>query len=183
MLAFCIAFALQAATPPQPNTIFQPVAAPQGTILVERDTLVRLMVLNEVSTRQAKAGDRFVLRVDEPVTIGGTTVIPVGTKAWGEVVDAEKSGSIGKAGRIAARLLFIEAGGAQIPISGDTKTKGEKGTTQVGFGVLGLGPLGLLAPGNNARLKAGEIFSAYIETDMLFDPATSMLRPAGEAAK
>jgi hypothetical protein len=183
MLAFSIALALQSAAAPQPNVVVAPAAPPPGEVLVERDTLVRLMVLNEVSTRTAKPGDRFVLRVDEPVTIGGTTVIPVGTKAWGEVLDAEKSGSIGKAGRIAARLLFIDAAGAQIPISGDTKTKGEKGTTQVGFGVLGLGPLGLLAPGNNARLKAGEIFSAYIETDMLFDPATSTLRPAGEAAK
>ena len=35
-----------------------------GGMLIDRDTLIRLMVLNEVSTRTVKAGERFVLRVD-----------------------------------------------------------------------------------------------------------------------
>ena len=161
----------------QPAAVIAPPMTPAGTILVARDTVIRLMVVNEVSTRKAKAGDRFVLRVDEPVVAGGATVIPVGTKAWGEVLDAKKSGSVGKGGRLAARLLHIELGGQQIPISGESRSKGEKGSTQVAMGMLGLGPFALFAPGNNAKLKAGEIFSAYLEADMLFDPATSTLRP------
>lgn len=157
-----------------------PVAepAPQaGMIRVEQDTLIRLMVLNEVSSRTAQPGHRFVLRVDEPVIVGGATIIPVGAKAWGEVVDSSKSGSVGKAGRLSARLLHVEVGGEAVPISGENKTAGDKGTTQVAIGMLGLGPLALLAPGNNAKLKAGEIFNAYLTSDMSFDPATGKLMP------
>jgi hypothetical protein len=160
----------------QPSAAIAPPSAPAGTILIERDTVVRLMVLHEVSTRNAKPGDRFVLRVDEPVVAGGATVIPVGTKAWGEVLDAKKSGSVGKGGRLSARLLHIDVGGEQVPISGESRSKGEKGSTQVAMGMLGLGPLALFAPGNHAKLKAGEIFSAYLEADLLFDPATATVR-------
>lgn len=151
-------------------------------ILVRQNTPIRLMVLNEVSTRTAKPGDRFVLRVDEPVVVNDVTVVPVGAKAWGEVLSAEKSGHIGKSGKLSARLLSLELGGRQIPISGENKTAGESGTTQVALGALGMGPLALLARGNNARLKAGEMFSAYFEADMLYDPRTSSLSPLEAAS-
>lgn len=159
-------------------TLAQHGRADAGSIPVERGTVIRLMVLNEVSTRTVKAGDRFVLRVDEPVMVGGATVIPVGAKAWGEVLNAEKSGHIGKGGTLSARLLSVEIDGHQIPIRGEAETAGEKGTTQVALGAIGMGPLALLARGNNARLKAGEIFSAYLDADLLFDPATGKLSPS-----
>lgn len=170
-------------TVPIMATPVQSVSAPPaagGGILVERDTLIRLMVLNEVSSRTTQPGERFVLRVDEAVVVGGATIIPVGAKAWGEVLSADKSGAVGKAGTLAVKLLHVDVGGNQLPISGESQAKGEKGTKQVVLGALGLGllaPLALLAPGNNAKLKAGDIFNAYLSGDMLFDPATSTFTP------
>jgi hypothetical protein len=161
-----------------PTATIAPVRPAEGAILVEADTLIRLMVLNEVSSRTVAAGERFVLRVDQPVTVNSTIVIPAGAKAWGEVLEAQKSGSVGKAGRLQARLVSVEVGGDQVPISGKQQTAGEKGGTQLALGFLGMGPLALLAPGNNAKLKAGEIFNAYLVTDMLFDPVSGKLRPA-----
>lgn len=155
-----------------------PQRAQAGEILVDRDTLIRLMVLNEVSTRTARPGERFVLRVDEDVEVDGITIIPVGSKAWGEVISAESSGGAGKGGKLNARLLYVEVGGEKIPIVGENKVAGEKGTKQVAMAALALGPLALLAPGNNAKLKAGEIFNAYFASDLLFDPETSTLAAA-----
>ena len=163
---------------PAPVARPAPQHAQPGGIFVDRDTLVRLMVLNEVSTRTAKAGDRFVLRVDEDVIVDGIRIVPVGAKAWGEVLSAEASGGAGKAGKLNARLLYVEVGGDRIPILGENKTAGEKGTKQVAMAAIALGPLALLAPGNNAKLKAGEIFNAYFASDLLFDPVTSKLTPA-----
>ena len=165
-------------TPSSPAGMLAPSAPaglPAGNLFVEQDTPIRLMVLNEVSTKTAKPGDRFVLRVDEDVVVDGVTIIPVGSRAWGEVVDATRSGSIGKSGKLQARLLHVEVGDAQIPISGENKSAGEGGGSAVILGAFGLGPLALLAPGNNAKLKAGEIFSAYFDADLAFDPTTSRL--------
>jgi hypothetical protein len=164
-----------------------PDAAP-APVLVPRDTPVRLMVLNEVSTRSAQAGDKFVLRVDEAVSVGGVTVVPVGAKAWGEVTQAEESGALGRSGKLDAKLLYLEAGGTRVPIGGERSSSGQAGGRQVTMGAVGFAlaaplaaPLALLAPGNNARLKAGEIYTAFIDGDMLFDPVTKTLSPAPAA--
>jgi hypothetical protein len=68
-----------------------------------------------------------------------------------------------------------------VSISGETRSKGKKGTLQVGMAMVALGPLALLAPGNNAKLKAGDIFNAYLASDMVFDPATGRLSPVSAA--
>ena len=94
-LAALAAASAQAVAPAEPVATIAQSPAPAGLIAVEQDTLIRLMVLNEVSTRRARAGDRFVLRVDEAVAVNGVTIIPLGAKAWGEVLDAEPSGIAG----------------------------------------------------------------------------------------
>lgn len=155
-------------------------AVPQGLagseLFVSRDTLLRLMVLNEVSTRTAKPGDRFVLRVDENVVVDGVTIVPVGAKAWGEVLGAQSSDVAGKPGKLSARLLYVEMGPHRIPITGEARTSGEPGGSATALGILALGPLGLFARGNNAKLKAGEIFNGYFVSDLVYDRATGMLR-------
>lgn len=153
-------------------------ASHPGTLPVEQDTLVRLMVLNEVSTRTTKPGERFPLRVDENVVVGGVTVIPVGAKAWGEVLSAEASGVVGKSGKLNAKLLYVEVGEDRVPLAGEAKSAGAGGTAETVLGVIGLGPFGLLARGNNAKLKAGDIFNGYFASDMLFDAGTKRLLAA-----
>ncbi len=159
-----------------------PAAAP-GALVVPRDTLIRLMVMNEVTSSKVKAGDRFILRVDEPVAVNGVTIVPVGAKAWGEVLSAQKTGAVGKSGKLSARLVAVEVGGEEVPISGESKSEGEDASGDVVLGAVGLGPLALLMHGKNAKLKAGEIFNGYFEADMMFDPASSRLTAiSGQAA-
>ncbi len=151
----------------------QPPASHPDALVVPRDTMVRLMVLNEVNTRKAKPGDRFVLRVDENVAVNGTIVIPVGAKAWGEVTDSRQNGAVGRAGQISARLLYVEAGGRQIPLTGEDKSKGPKGGDRVALAVVGFGIFGLLAEGAQGKLKAGHIFNGYLAGDQYYDPRSS----------
>ncbi|HEX6377029.1 MAG TPA: hypothetical protein VFZ91_15060 [Allosphingosinicella sp.] len=171
----------QEALPPaaaQPELVVATPAPPPdhpGAIVVPRDTMVRLMVLNEVNTHKAKPGDRFVLRVDENVTAGGATVIPVGAKAYGEVTLVDPNGAVGKAGTIGARLLYVELGGDRIPLHGEDRSKGSKGGDRVAMAVVGFGVFGLLARGSQGKLKAGHIFNGYLAADLLFDPAAGRL--------
>jgi hypothetical protein len=162
------------ASPPADSVVLpvvRPVIPPpQAAFLLPKGTMLRLMVLREVNSRDHKAGHKFVLRVDEDVVIDGKTVIPTGAKAWGEVTAAEGTGSVGKSGRLSARLLYVEAGGKQIPLDGDRSSKGPDSTAQVVGAVVGLGIFGLLTKGSNATLKAGEIINGYTAEDASFDP-------------
>lgn len=119
------------------------------------------MVMSEVSTKERGVGYRFKLRVNEPVKTGGTIAIPVGTIAYGEVTSAESSGSVGKAGKLSARLVDVDVNGTIIPLTGDTTAKGKNSTGETVMAVWALGPLGLFARGNNAKIKAGELMTGF----------------------
>jgi hypothetical protein len=160
----------------QPEVQVVVPAPPQShpdALVVPRDTMVRLMVLNEINSRKARPGDRFVLRVDENVTANGIVVIPVGARAWGEVTDSRQNGAVGKAGQISARLLYVEVGGRQVPLTGEDRSKGSKGGDRVALAVIGFGIFGLFAEGAQGKLKAGHIFNGYLAGDQLYDPRSS----------
>lgn len=159
-----------AATP----AVEAPAPPPKRQLVLPKGTMVRLMVLKEVNSRDNRPGDRFVLRVDEDVRVGGVKVIPIGAKAWGELVQSEKTGEAGKSGRINARLLYVEADGRHIDVEGERQSSGSGGTGQVVASVIAFGPFGLLAKGNNATLKAGEILNGYTLSDTLFDASESI---------
>ncbi|KWV91817.1 hypothetical protein [Erythrobacter sp. YT30] len=155
-----------AEAPDPPASVPPPPVKP--IIDIPRDTPVRLMVLTEVSTKDHQPGHRFRLRVNEPVLVDGREVIPVGAFAWGELLSAEKSGNVGKSGKLSARLLYIEYDGLEIPLDGETQSEGKSGKGETILGVLAAGPLGLFAKGNNAKLKAGEKMTAFIAEDVSF---------------
>lgn len=169
----------------QPDLVVASPAAPAdrpGAIVVAKDTMVRLMVLNEVNTNSAKPGDRFVLRVDENVNVGGATIIPVGAKAYGEVTQVKSNGAVGKAGSVGAKLLYVELGEDRIPLTGESESKGRKEGGGVVMASAIWGPFGLLMKGGAGRLKAGHIFNGYIPADLLYDPASGrFVDPVAEA--
>lgn len=159
-------------TVPSSATLPVPTALGAAPIIIPRDTPIHLMTLTEVTTKTDSIGHRFKLRVNQPVVIGGATVIPVGALAWGEVTTADSSGNLGKAGSLTARLLYVEYAGQKIPISGDTSAKGRTGTAETVVGVLSLGLLGLFAKGNNAKIKAGEKITAFVTDDFTLTAPT-----------
>ena len=141
------------------------VAPAISPLILKRDTPVHFMVVSEVTTKTHTAGHRFRLRVDKPVFVDGVLALPVGTIAWGEVLAAKKSGNAGKSGSLEARLLYIDVVGYRVPISGNNDAKGAGGGAETALGVLALGPFGLLAKGNNAKIKAGELMTGFVEQD------------------
>lgn len=146
-----------------------PPPAPAALVL-PKGTMLRLMVLNEVNSRDHKAGHRFVLRVDEEVKVGSAVVIPIGARAWGEVTSAQGTGGVGKSGKLDAKLLYVETGAKRVPLDGNRQSAGTGSTGQVVGAVVAFGIFGLFTKGNNATLKAGEIINGYTVEEARFDP-------------
>jgi hypothetical protein len=121
------------------------------------------MILKEITSRTAHAGDRFELRVDEPIYINGRPAVPVGTKAWGEVVSVKGNGAVGSAGRLAARPLYIELPQGRVPLRGSLAEQGDGNGAGVAMAIVGFGIFGLLTAGDSARFKGGQSFTAYVE--------------------
>ncbi len=160
-----------------------PAGAPVAPTIAQliKGTPVRLMVTKEVDSHTARPGDRFKLRVDEAVKVDGAVVIPVGTTAWAEVVSASDTGAAGGSGRLGARLLYIDAPGGQVPLSGTKGTEGASNTAGVALSVFSFGLLGLLMKGGNAHFKAGDILTGYLDAGVTPTPVPLVVpqsRPA-----
>jgi hypothetical protein len=120
------------------------------------------MILREINSHTAKVGDRFKLRVDEPIFINGSAVVPGGATAWGEVVLVKQNGAVGKAGGLTANLLYLDLPSGPIPLRGGYSRKGDGNGAGVLLAVVGFGIPGLLMGGDSARLKAGDTFTGYV---------------------
>lgn len=145
-----------------------PPAAPSGS-------KVELMIIDEVTTKTAKRGDRFRMRLAQPLAVGDHIVIPRGTPAYGEVTDASVNGIAGRSGKLTTKLLYIDYQGAQLALTGSPHSAGQGGNLQIVLATLALTPWGLIAKGNNAKLKAGEVvFGFLVEA---FPPHATLAAP------
>lgn len=80
-----------------------PPPAPAPVVIAAGRVLTVTLDQN-ISTKENSSGDRFQASLAEPVTVNGRTVLPVGTKATGTVVQAKSAGRL-KGGAVLALSL------------------------------------------------------------------------------
>lgn len=140
-------------------------ALAQSLILPE-GMAIRLETRTDMSSKSARAGDKVELAVAKPVTIGGTTLIPAGSPATGEVVRARDNGLLGRSGKLDIRVDSIKVGAVDVPVRGKQSAKGKSGTLgAVGAGVLFL-PLAVIVRGKDVKLPAGTLLEVYVDKEV-----------------
>lgn len=135
--------------------------ASSQTLLPEGMT-VRLQTRDEISSKTAKTGDPVNFVVRDPVVIGGTTVIPAGSTALGQVTRARDNGLLGRSGKLEISVSHVDVGGRQIPVRGARDKKGASGTVGVVGAAVVFLPLGLFVKGREAKIKAGTPIDVYV---------------------
>lgn len=165
-----VSTAENAPSPPNETTVTN-VAEPQP-IIVRRDTPVELMATKEISTADVQPGDSFRLRLNKPIALQKDEVIPVGTWAYGQVLEAADSGGLGKSGKMLVQLSHLEFRGLKIPLDGKMAVEGS-GAGSAGAAFIFSGVAGLFHRGNNAKIKAGEIVHSFVLEDIELPLASS----------
>jgi hypothetical protein len=84
-------------TAPSQPTPPPPVVIPAGTLLT-------VTIDQTVSSKTNNRGDSFVASLAAPISMGGVTVLPTGTRAKGTVVQADSAGRV-KGGAVLALTL------------------------------------------------------------------------------
>ena len=147
------AAAAAAAPKPPPPPERKKVTVPSGTALNVRLT-------EGIDVDAAAAGQTFKAVVDDPVMIGGSTVIPRGASASLQAVKVEQSGSMKGSDKISLKLNSIRFGGMVYEVTTayvESKGKGEgKKTTRKVGGGAGLGAIvgGIAGGGSGAAIGA-----------------------------
>jgi hypothetical protein len=144
---------------------------------------IELMVMREVSAAVAKPGELFKLEAINDVRTDDRVLIARGAIAWGEVAEAVAPGAGGRGGRIAIRLLYVEANGLRVPLDGASSIEARRSNRDVAALSASLGVFALLARGHDARFKAGEIVTGFVVTENAASPpaGASIMLPAGTA--
>src|SRR5215470_8202293 len=82
-------------------------------VTVPELTPIHVTLDQAVTSSQSRPGDHFEATVSDPVVIDGKTVIPVGAKAEGLVVDAKPSGRLMGRARLQLALQTVDVSGQQ----------------------------------------------------------------------
>jgi len=87
------------------------VAAPAGTA-------VEIEIVNAVSSKTAKTGDHFPIRLAEPIVEGDKVIVAAGAVGEGEVLDATHSRALGKPAKLVVAARYLEINGRQVRVKG-----------------------------------------------------------------
>jgi len=82
------------------------VGAPKPITTIPAGTKLRVSLIDGVNSDRNHAGDRFQASLAEPVVIDGKVVLQKGTRVYGRVVEAKRSGRI--KGRASVELKLTE---------------------------------------------------------------------------
>jgi hypothetical protein len=158
-----------------------PLAAQQAPLVIEQapqpqeagnvvrqGTPIHLATDTEMNSQDSRVGDRIDLRTLDAVSLNGHTVIPIGTRAVGEVTLVRKKGMWGKSGRLEFRPLYLALGDRQVPISTRkmTKEKGETGTAGVVASIVVMPLAGFFVTGTSAKIPRGSTVDAELSEDL-----------------
>jgi type IV secretion system protein VirB10 len=89
---------------PRPRLATRPAPGMAPDITVPTGTRVLLQLVNEVSTKHAKDGDRVYLRTAAPVAVEGRVVIPRGSDVQGTITHTKPAGKVSGKGELYLRF-------------------------------------------------------------------------------
>lgn len=134
-------------------------------------TVVELEITESINSSQRKRGDRFGLRLAQPLRIGDTIVVPAGTPAVGEIVHASAARGGGAPGELLLAARHLDAAGVQAPLRGLKlgATGGDNSGMALGVS-FAAGPFAMFIRGREIEIPAGTRVGAKLAQDLVLPP-------------
>jgi len=149
--------------------ILFPTAAQQTiphTFKIPDGTVVRLSLLDDLSSATNHEDDPVNLEVSEDVKLGDVVAIPRGATARGHVVEVEPKRRLGRAGKLNFSLDYVKApDGTNLRLRASSERKGQDKTGTVIVGSVVLSPLFMIMHGKDVNIPKGTSFTAYVDGD------------------
>ena len=137
-----------------------------GVVKVSDGTLIRLALLDHLSSATNNADDAVNLEVTEDVKVGDVIAIPKGATARGHVVEAQPKRRMGRAGKLNFSVDYVKApDGSNVRLRASSARAGEDKSGTVIVGTVLLGGLFLLMRGKDVDIPKGTQFNAYVDGD------------------
>jgi hypothetical protein len=137
---------------------------------LESGTSVRLRFTEAISSKTAQRDQPVFFQVAEDVFVNGKLVIAEGAKAKGYVREVQKSGMMGKKGKLDIALRQVElVSGEKVKLRASRSEGGELSGGVIAVAAI-INPLLLLIKGKNIAYEEGIEFDAYVSEDYELNP-------------
>jgi hypothetical protein len=135
--------------------------------LLPEGTLVKAIILDDISGKEVNVGQRIDFELNEDIIIQDKVAIHKGAKIAGTVTEAESSKALGKKGKLAFSIDYLYVPNGKIVKLRSQVEKNLKGSgAAIGAGAVLVSPVALLFHGKNAKYKKGDLFTAYVDKDV-----------------
>jgi hypothetical protein len=148
--------------------------APASNVVKILDgTVLRLALLDSLSSATNQVDDPVHFEVVEDVKVGEVVAIPEGSTASGHVVEVEPKRLLGRSGKLNFSVDFVKAAdGSNVRLRAKSTRKGEEQS-----GTL-LAPLFMIIRGKDVNIPKGTQFNAYVDGDREITLPNSAPAPA-----
>jgi hypothetical protein len=136
-------------------------------------TQLEVELTDQLSSDVSHVGDKFGLRLAEPLVKDGVTLLPAGALGQGEVIDASHSGMSGSQGKLIISARYLDLNGRHVRIRGMTMGAG-KSHVDLATGVSLLPYVGVAAMfihGGVVQFPAGAHATVKLAEDVDLPPA------------
>lgn len=163
-----LALILVLVSQPLPGTAAAPPQVGQNEIILAEGTPLKVIVAADITSKEAKPNDPVNFTVVEDVVVDGQVIVRTGTAATGSVVNAEKSGYMGKSGKLAVQVESTQTiDGKLLKLRA---AKGKEGNDKLDSVVAlsWISPVFLFKKGGDAKIAAGTPITVYVAEEKRF---------------
>ena len=149
-----------------------PLAAPAAQqqpaqtveLIVPDGAELSAVTTQEISSKTATEGDPVTLKLDDDLIVNKQIVVAKGTIVKGVIASAEKSGRMGKGGKLGLRIETA-VDGQPIKLRASQGKQGDDKTATTIALIALFGVFGFLKKGSDAKIKIGTKIKVYADEE------------------
>lgn len=139
-------------------------------VKLQDGTQVDIITTETISSKTAKERDPLIFQMAEDVIIEGKIVIKAGAIVKGEIIEAERSKMLGKAGKLDFSLDYAKAvDGQNIRLRATKSFEGRDKQTGAIVAAYIFLPL-VFIKGKDVVIEKGKRFTVYVDRDYIITP-------------
>ena len=148
-------------------SLIQPISSaqdkPGDPITLTEGTPVKVVLVEEISTKTAKLGDPVSFEIAQDVIVNGVVLLSRGTRAKGAVINASPAGRIGKSGKLAIAIeSTTTVDGNELKLRAAQGREGRDRGTSTSLLAVTASYFFLLRKGTEAKAADGTTLTAYV---------------------
>ncbi len=138
-------------------------------LTIAAKTIVEIEITQSLDSKTTKPGERFTIRLAEPIIVDGRTLVPAGMTGEGEVIHAAKARFGGKAGELVLAARYIDCGAVRVPLGYFKFGAAGENRTGTALAASLLVPIaGFFIAGGEMRVTPGVRANARVRSDIQF---------------